>query len=320
MKKNVFQSFSLQLYHALVVGVFLFSASIVNAEVPKSGGVYQGGTLIEYPGNGVTFVLPAGVIGVASEALPDHEMTVGVMPYAKAGDNSLYIQVGNGDYETMAQELNQIVTFNGTQLHPVKQATKLDGGVVFNTFKYIENGAEGSSFMLVLVADDGTSLIFTSATPPEKFNVYKDTIFEIAKTVKVTLSSSGTPNTPQQPTNRPAGSTANAVVGAWMSRSNRSSGGIYIESANKWVFSADGTVAWGSGAVIAGGTAGVSLRGGGDNPPDFGAWATNGETLRINWNDGSQGQWTWSVFDYYGTSVLSLVTTNGETYNYKKID
>ena len=104
-----------------------------------------------------------------------------------------------------------------------------------------------------------------------------------------------------------------------MSRRNASNG-IYIESTTKWVFSADGTVAWGSGTVIAGGSGSVSLRGGGSNPPDFGRWSSEGDVLHINWNDGSAGQWTYSVFDYDGRPALALTPTNGKTFYYKKID
>ncbi len=109
------------------------------------------------------------------------------------------------------------------------------------------------------------------------------------------------------------------IVGAWMRRTNASNG-IYIENSSKWVFSANGNVAWGSGSIIAGGTAGVSLRGSGNNPPDYGKWTINGDSLHIDWNDGTAGNWAYEIVRYDGKQVLALTTAGYKPYFYKKID
>ena len=315
------------LSRTLVCGALLLSGAVAHAEVPEAGGFYLSGTLMEYPGSGVTFVLPDNTIAIADEDVPQHELSVGVLPLVNEDNNLMVIQIGTGEYETLAQEMNGVITYKEVDLHPVGQATRLDGGLVYNSFSYVNEGEEGASFIVGLVADDGTMVLMVSLSPPEMFDAYQQAAIKITETVNVTLgnsyASSGASAAPStaRSVSSPSGYQSGALVGAWMSRSNRGSGGIYIESATKWAFSANGTVAWGSGAVVAGGTGGVSIRGGGDNPPDFGAWATNGSTLNINWQDGSQGVWTYEVFeDYNGTPTLALTTNAGDTYYYRKID
>ncbi len=304
-------------------GSLLLFSSVLKAEVPVANTLYQGGTLIEFPKSGVSFTLPEQVIAVGSAANPEHELTAGLMPYAQAGDNTLYIQVGVGDLAAIQQDMGQIVTFMGESLHPLGEVQTLEGGIVFNEFE-IESGHH--AFMLAAVAEDDTAVILTAVATPEVLPEYKNAISELVNTLVITFDASNSRVTPSESVvNVPitSGDTdvqddLHEIVGAWMRRSNYSSG-IYIENVNKWVFSADGRVAWGSGAIIAGGTGSVSIRGGGDNPPDFGRWSVKGDLLTINWDDGTKGEWSYFVFDYYGTPVLVL-KSGGSTYRYKKID
>ncbi len=330
MKDLLNQKRSLWVFGALLLGaVFLFSVNNSRADVPEAGGFYMGGTVMEYPDSGVTFTLPDNVIAVADENVPQHELIVGVMPQVNEDNNLMVIQIGNSNYEALANEFDGILHYKELELHPVGDATRVEGGVVYNNYTYMDEGEEGASFAVGLVADDGTAVIMMTLSPPEMLEAYQQAAIDIAATVNVTLgvgtdsasSASASPYSSSPSVNAPSGVQAGDIVGAWMSRSNRGSGGIYIESSTKWAFSSDGTVAWGSGAIVAGGTSSVSIRGGGDNPPDYGAWATNGSALRINWEDGTQGNWTYEVFeDYNGTPTLALTTQAGDTYYYRKID
>ncbi len=308
----------------LLLGTLFLFGAMARADVPEAGGFYLGGTKMEYPDSGVTFTLPKNTVAVASDKVPKHELTVGLMPQANEDNNLMVIQIGMSNYDALAKEFDGELTYNGIKLHPVGKATRANDGVVYNNYTYTDDGEKGASFAVGLVAKDGTAVIMMTLSPPSMLEAYRQAASEIVATVSVTLgvgvdasaSSSGGPAV-----QAPAGNRNTDIVGAWMSRSNRGSGGIYIESASKWAFSADGTVAWGSGAVVAGGTAGVSIRGGGDNPPDYGAWATNGAALQINWQDGTQGNWTYEVFeDYNGTPTLALTTQADKTYYYRKID
>lgn len=70
--------------------------------------------------------------------------------------------------------------------------------------------------------------------------------------------------------------------------------------------------------VIAGGTQNVSIRGGGDNPTEYGSWhISKAGVLHIDWDDGTAYDYEHSTFiyEYNGQLILNL---NG-TY-YKKID
>ncbi len=311
----------------LLSAVFLFN-DMAKADVPEASGFYMGGTVMEYPDSGVTFTLPENVIAVADENVPQHELIVGVVPQVNDDNNLMVIQIGNGNYEALANEFDGVLHYKELELHPVGQATRVEGGVVYNSYTFMDEGEEGASFVMGLVADDGTTVIMMTLSPVGMFDAYQQAAIEIAATVNVTLGvgTGSSPSASASPygapsVNAPSGIQAGDIVGAWMSRSNRGSGGIYIESSTKWAFSSDGTVAWGSGAIVAGGTSSVSIRGGGDNPPDYGAWATNGAALRINLEDGTQGNWTYEVFeDYNGTPTLALTTQAGDTYYYRKID
>jgi len=217
------------------------------------------------------------------------------------------------------------VQFNGNQLIPMGKATVHKDGVTYNDFK-IKFEDDLRAFILALVAKNGTTLMLTAIAPAKAMPTYKKAMEDITKTVSMAIGGSAGQRATSRQAKRPSrakcpsGNLARKVVGAWMRRTNYGSGGLYMESASKWVFSGDGTVEWGSGAVIAGSTDGVSLRGGGDNPPDYGRWSTKGDTLRIHWNDGTNGIWTYSTFDYYGTPILVLTTQDGTVYRYKKID
>ncbi len=308
----------------LITGTLVLWMTPAKAEVPQAGQVYLGGTKMEYPDGGVSFTLPDNTIAMASKDTPLHELSVGIVSLIDKDNNTMIIQIGTADYESLAKEMNQTVTYKGIDLIPDGKATREQGHIVYNTFHYIDDGENRKSFMVGMVAQDNIAIILTTFSPPEMFEAYQQAVAAIGNTVTVTTAAPGAaPANPQNlpQAGMPSGGHANDLVGAWMSRKNHGSGGIYIESASKWVFSANGTVAWGSGAVIAGGTAGVSLRGGGDNPPDYGAWATNGARLNINWADGTNGQWTYEVFnDYNGDPTLALTTRAGDKYFYRKID
>ncbi len=322
------QKWTLLVFGALSMAALVLFNVMARADVPEAGGFYLGGTVMEYPDSGVTFTLPENVIAVADENIPQHELSIGILPLVNEDNNLMVIQIGTGEYEALAQEMDGVITYKEVDLHPVGPATRLGGGLVYNSYNYVDEGEEGASFVVGLVADDGTMVLMISLSPPEMFDAYQQAAIQITETVNVTLGdnyassgASAAPYSSSPSVNAPAGNRNADIVGAWMSRSNRGSGGIYIESSSKWAFSADGTVAWGSGAVVAGGTGGVSIRGGGDNPPDYGAWATNGTALQINWQDGTQGNWTYEVFeDYNGTPTLALTTNAGDSYYYRKID
>jgi len=63
-----------------LVSFALFS-STTNAGTPKAGEEFRGGSKVEYPDGGVSFVLPSAARGFASKSNPDHEMFVSIEPY-----------------------------------------------------------------------------------------------------------------------------------------------------------------------------------------------------------------------------------------------
>jgi len=117
----------------------------------------------------------------------------------------------------------------------------------------------------------------------------------------------------------PQGTLDPSLIGAWINRKNASNG-IYLETQTNWVFSSNGTVGWGTGTIIAGGTANVSLRGGGNSSPEYGRWAVKGDQLFANWDGGTRNQWTYSIFEYDGRPALSLTLPNGKRFFLKKTD
>ncbi len=302
---------------------FLFLACLqlpALAVEPAPNQTYPGGTRIELPGSGVRFTLPEKLVAVAGDN-PEHEFVAGLMPEAASGSSSLYIQIGVGELEAIADEMSRTVAFKGETLYPKSDPVLLEGGIVHNDFEL----AEGlDAFMLAAVAGNGTALIFLAVAPPEQMPAYRTAVAELVNSLAIELKDlpgSDTASTDRQrgqPASGAARSPLKDIVGAWMRRSNYSNG-IYIENRQKWVFAADGRVSWGSGSIVAGGTGNVSLRGGGDNPPDHGRWRIEGDLLTIDWDDGTTGQWRYFVFDYEGTPVLVL-KSGGSTYRYRKID
>jgi len=311
-------------YQLLLIG-FMLAAPQAYAGAPEAGDTYMGGSKVEYPDRGVSFILPAGATGFASKTNPDHEMLVSIEPYTQY--STLYIQVGQSKFETIAAEMGRKVKFNGNELMPTGKATVKKGGVTYNDFK-IKYEDDLRAFILALVAKNGTTLMLTAIASAKAMPTYKKAMSDITKTVSMAVGSGGSTQAkdsrqtkrPGGAKKHPVGNLAHAVIGAWMRHTNYASGGLYMESSSKWVFSGDGTVAYGSGAVIAGGTDGVSLRGGGDNPPDYGRWNTKGNKLYLHWNDGTEGVRTFTVFDYFDTQGLALTLQNGHVYHYLKID
>lgn len=315
-----------RIYHIITISfcILLFNSPILIAEVIDPNKRYFGGSLVEYPNHGVSFILPNNVYGLASPESPQTEFVALVADFDQAGDNGIYIQLGKGDLEQVADQMTRPISFKGTQLNPVATPQKVDGAV-YNDFEYDEEGKHYNAFMLMVMTSDNNAVIFVAASPESIFPSYKQAVVNIAQSIQFSDPSSqssqtrqSTQNHNQAPSSTVAGNLSPELIGAWMRRTNASSG-IYIESSSKWVFSGDGTVAWGSGTIIAGGTNGVSLRGGGGDPVYYGRWSTQGETLTIQWNNGTQEQRQFSVFDYDGRPAVAL-TANGETYYFKRID
>ncbi len=173
-----------RLRHALLVSVFFLTVSVANAEIPQPDAQYGSGTMIEYPQRGISYVLPPNVYGITSPNNPESEMIVGVAPYVKDGDNTLYIQVGAANFDAVADEMSRVVVFYGTQLQPVSQPSVVDGAV-YNDFQYMENGKHYSAFMLMVVAENGSAVMFVASSSPEKMQAYKNAIVELAKSIKV---------------------------------------------------------------------------------------------------------------------------------------
>jgi len=307
---------------AIVISFLLLISPLLRAEVVQPNKQYLGGSLVEYPNHGVSFTLPSNVYGIASPENPQMEFVVAVADYAEAGDNGIYIQLGAGDIDQMADQMTRPMSFKDTILNPVATPQKVDGAV-YNDFEYDEEGKHYKAFMLMVRTSGNNAVFFVAASPTAIFPAYKQAVANLAKSIQFndpTSQADQSAQNNQNTSNNVAANLAPELIGAWMRRTNASNG-IYIESSSKWVFSGDGSVAWGSGAIIAGGTAGVSLRGGGDNPPDYGRWTTQEDVLRIQWNDGTQGEWSFEVFrDYNDDLALALIPTGGKRYFYRKID
>ena len=311
---------------SFVLATLILISQLSHAESVQPNKQYLGGSVIEFPNHGVSFTLPSNVYGILSPQQPESEFIAVLTDYAENGDNGIYIQLGQGDINQMAVQMNGVMNFKDTQLNPIATSQKIDGAA-YNEFEYNEEGKHYKTFMLMVRTSGNNAVFFVAASPDNIYPSYKQAVANLAKSIQFndpTQQSNQTAQNNHQHNHPPATSVAGnlspELIGAWMNRRNASNG-IYIETTTKWVFSGDGTVAWGSGAVIAGGTAGVSLRGGGQNPPDYGRWTTQGETLRIQWNDGTQGEWSFSVFrDYNGGLALALQSAGSKKYFYRKID
>lgn len=308
---------------ALLVLVCLPSA---NAATPQSGDIYMAGSTVEYPARGLSFIMPGSATGTASEGHPDFEMFVTVQPPGanSVSDGSLHLLAGKANFQTVAAELDdEAMIENGLKVIPTGKATVLKGGIAYNDFK-IQYEDELKAFIMAVIDNSGNGLMLFAIAMPDVMPAYKKAMFELARSVKTTrvakIAQQPKPESSVTTESRTTANHAHEVVGVWMRRTNYSRSGIYIENSNKWAFAADGSVAWGSGAVVAGGTDGVSIRGGGDNPPDYGRWSTQGNTLKIHWDDGSNGEWTFSNFEYDGSPYLALTAQDGTVYRYRKVD
>ncbi|MDQ7051285.1 MAG: hypothetical protein Q9M92_17860 [Enterobacterales bacterium] len=311
--------------YLLIIAMQLLYSSLSFAEAVQANKQYLAGSVIEFPNHGVSFTLPSNVYGVLSPDQPESEFVAVLSDFAENGDNGIYMQLGQGNLEQMAIQMNGIMNFKGTPLNPISTTQKVDGAA-YNEFEYSEKGKDYKTFMLMVTTSGNNAVLFVAASPENIYPSYKQAVINIAKSIQFNDPNSASHQTStnhqhnQSPSTSVSANLSPDLIGAWMRRKNASNG-IYIETTTKWVFSGDGAVAWGSGAVIAGGTAGVSLRGGGQNPPDYGRWSTEGETLRIQWNDGTQGEWTFSVFrDYNDNLALALQSAGSKQYFYRKID
>ncbi len=299
----------------------------VQAEVVQPNTRYEAGSWIEFPQHGVGFTLPEPLYGMLSPSNPQGEFVAVLGGVAETGDHGIILQLGQGNVQQMARQMNGPMEFKGTQLQPLAESRMVEGAV-FNEFGYTDKGQAYKAFMLMLGTQGQGAVLLVAASPEALFPRYRQAALALAQGLRLTgdtttahdhsHNTSAQAPGEQAPGEQPTGERAMALVGAWMNRRNASNG-IYLETSSKWVFSADGTVAWGSGTVIAGGTTGVSLRGGGDGPVYYGRWRTEGETLYLNWDDGTVEQRQFSVFDYDGRPALAL-TANGETYYFKRID
>ncbi len=302
----------------------LMHSPLTHAEGPQAGDIYLPGSRIEYPGLGLSFILPDSATGMASEQNPEFELFVRVQQPdgSFVHDGSLRILAGKADFQTVAAELDrEAVIENGMKVIPSGRATRLDNGIAYNEFD-IEQEDELKALVMAVIDENGVGLMLFAVTTPEGLAAYKQAMLELARSVNTSRETTqAKPEASATPA--PAAAAENhdrQVVGVWMRRSNYRSSGIYIENSNKWAFSADGRVAWGSGAVVAGGTDAVSIRGGGDNPPDYGRWSTSGDILKIQWDDGSEGEWSFSSFEYDGARYLALTARDGSVYRYRKVD
>lgn len=287
------------------------------AVVVQANTRYEAGSWIEFPQHGVGFSLPDPLYGMLSPSNPQGEFVAVLGGVAETGDHGIILQLGQGNVEQMAQQMNGPMEFKGTRLQPLGESRMVEGAV-FNEFSYSDKGQAYKAIMLMLNTQGQGAVLLVAASPESLFPRYRQAALALAQSLRLTGDSTPAQEHSHDATTQGQGNLAMELVGAWMNRRNASNG-IYLETSSKWVFSADGTVAWGSGTVIAGGTAGVSLRGGGDGPVYYGRWRTEGETLYLNWDDGTVEQRQFSVFDYDGRPALAL-TANGETYYFKRID
>ena len=306
----------------------LFS-SAANAGVPKAGETFRGGSKVEYPDAGVSYVLPKSTEGYASEEHPEYEMRIGVRPYIGPNNRggSLTVRLAEGDFKTVAAELGHHAVIDGLNMIPVGKATVQHGAIAYNDFN-IQYEDELKAFVLVLMAKNGTGLLMTAIAPPETMQTYKKAMADIGNTVNISFAAnqSGQPkhSTSAKSTHRTkrksAGNHAPEVVGVWMHRTNHMYSGMYVENHTNWAFGADGTLSYGSNAALAGDASVAIHNGDDDNPPDYGHWSSKGNKLFFHWDSGGEGTATFERFNYDGSPYLALTFPDGSVVRYRKID
>jgi len=302
--------------------------SVAIAEVPKAGDKFPGGSTIEYPDRGMSYVLPKGTEGHASREHAHYEMLVGVRPYIGSNNRggSLTIRLAEGDFKAVAAELSHNAVIDGLNMIPVGKATVQHGAIAYNDFK-VQYEDELKAFVLVLMAKNGTGLMMTAIAPTETMPAYKKAMSDIGNTVKVSFAAnpgqatkrSRVATPPVRVKRRAAGHHAREVVGVWVHRSNHMYSGMYVESHTNWAFGADGTLSYGSNAALAG-DASVAIHNGDDDPPDYGHWSSKGDKLFFRWDDGTKGTATFERFNYDGSPYLALTFPDGSVTRYRKID
>jgi len=122
-----------------------------------------------------------------------------------------------------------------------------------------------------------------------------------------------------------SGNRDSSLIGSWSRRESSYSssygGGPSVGSETnlKMVFNANGQVAYGSGTVVFGGGNGVSVHSGQANPNmSYGVWTTENEVIHIKWNDGSSGNYQYSVFQHNGGIAAKIVFASGKKYFIKQ--
>lgn len=318
---------------SIFIFLWLFSlslfASAANAATPKSGETFRGGSKIEYPDKGVSYVLPKSTEGYAPEEHPEYEIRIGVHPYVGPNNRggSLTVRLAEGDFKKVAAELGHKAVIDGLNMIPVGKATVQHGAIAYNDFN-IQYEDELKAFVLVLMDKNGTGLMMTAIAPAETMQAYKKAMADIGNTVNISFaaSQSGQPrhSTSTKSTHRTkrkaAGNHSPEVVGVWMHRTNHMYSGMYVENHTNWAFGADGTLSYGSNAALAGDASVAIHNGNDDNPPDYGHWSSKGNKLFFHWDDGTKGTVTFERFHYDGSPYLALTFPDGSVVRYRKID
>ncbi len=312
---------------ALLLSFALFS-SVANAGAPEAGDVYRGGSKVEYPDRGVSYVLPKAAEGYVSREHPEYEMRIGVRPYIGSNNRggSLTVRLAEGDFKAVAAELSHHAVIDGLNMIPTGKATVQHGAVAYNDFN-IQYEDELKAFVLVLMAKNDTGLMMTAIAPTKTMPAYKKAILDMGNTVKISFASNqaGQPRhsmsarSTHRAKRKAAGAHAREVVGVWMYRSNHMYSGMYVESHTNWAFGADGTLSYGSNAALAG-DASVAIHNGDDNSPDYGHWSSKGNKLFFRWDDGTKGTATFERFTYDGSPYLALTFPDGSVTRYRKVD
>ncbi len=190
----------------IVAGIgMLFSATVL-AEIPQPNGQYGGGTVIDYPQSGVSYVLPSNAFGITSPTTPDAELIVGVLPHFRNGDNGLFIQVGVADFQAVAHEMGATVQFMGAHLEPLGEP-RVGDDFVYNDFQYVEDGKVLRAFMLLMSLENDGAVMFVASAPSQIIQIYKDVAMDVARSVKVSIpvteessqAEGGTTGAPRRP-------------------------------------------------------------------------------------------------------------------------
>ncbi len=174
----------------------LWGATTSFAQVPEPDGVYAAGTRIEYPDAGVAYVLPASTVGMTSTDNPVGEMVVGLMPDAQRGDNALYVQIGNADFDALVRDMGHVVVFKGTALEPLGEPTVTDGAV-YNDFSYTEDGKSYRAFMLVVMTGGDGAVMLLASAPPELIQGYREMVAQLARSIETGAGDGGGQAPPQ---------------------------------------------------------------------------------------------------------------------------